>query len=50
VNQQEILGIRLLSLHNLRFLIDLVRDARLAIERGAFESWRQDALAQLGIT
>jgi queuine tRNA-ribosyltransferase len=47
VNQQEILGIRLLSLHNLRFLIDLVRDARGAIERGAFESWRRDALARL---
>jgi queuine tRNA-ribosyltransferase len=47
VNQQEILGIRLLSLHNLRFLIDLVRDARRAIERGAFESWRADALVRL---
>jgi queuine tRNA-ribosyltransferase len=47
VNQQEILGIRLLSLHNLRFLIDLVRDARRAIERGAFESWRRDALSRL---
>src|SRR4051812_6875128 len=47
VNQQEILGIRLLSLHNLRFLIDLVRDARRAIERGAFESWRLDALSRL---
>jgi queuine tRNA-ribosyltransferase len=47
VNQQEILGLRLLSLHNLRFLIDLVRAARQAIERGAFESWRADALARL---
>jgi queuine tRNA-ribosyltransferase len=47
VNQQEILGIRLLSLHNLRFLIDLVRDARRAIERGAFESWRRDAHTRL---
>jgi queuine tRNA-ribosyltransferase len=47
VNQQEILGIRLLSLHNLRFLTDLVRDARQAIERGAFESWRRDALTRL---
>jgi queuine tRNA-ribosyltransferase len=47
VNQQEILGIRLLSLHNLRFLTDLVRDARRAIERGAFESWRRDALTLL---
>jgi queuine tRNA-ribosyltransferase len=47
VNQQEILGIRLLSLHNLRFVIDLVREARQAIERGAFESWRDDALSRL---
>ncbi|MDX6484858.1 MAG: queuine tRNA-ribosyltransferase, partial [Gaiellaceae bacterium] len=47
VNQQEILGLRLLSLHNLRFLIDLVTAARQAIERGAFESWRGEALARL---
>ena len=47
VNQQEILGLRLLSLHNLRFLIDLVAAARHAIERGAFESWRSDALDRL---
>jgi queuine tRNA-ribosyltransferase len=47
VNQQEILGIRLLSLHNLRFLLDLVRDARQSIERGAFGSWREDALSRL---
>ena len=47
VNQEEILGLRLLSLHNLRFLIDLVREARQAIERKAFESWRNDALSRL---
>jgi queuine tRNA-ribosyltransferase len=47
VNQQEILGLRLLSLHNLRFVIDLVAAARLAIERGGFESWRKDALTRL---
>ena len=47
VTQEEILGIRLLSLHNLRFLIDLVCGARQAIERGAFESWRDDALLRL---
>jgi queuine tRNA-ribosyltransferase len=47
VNQQEILGIRLISLHNLRFLHDLVGGARRAIERGAFESWRDDALSRL---
>jgi queuine tRNA-ribosyltransferase len=44
VNQQEILGLRLLSLHNLRFLLDLVAGARQAIERGEFGSWRGEAL------
>jgi queuine tRNA-ribosyltransferase len=44
VNQQEILGLRLLSLHNLRFLLDLVAAARRAIERGEFTSWRDEAL------
>jgi len=47
VNQQEILGLRLLSLHNLRFLIDLVATARRAVERGAFESWRADARTRM---
>ena len=47
VNQEEILGLRLLSLHNLRFLLDLVAAARQAVERGAFESWRADARTRL---
>ena len=47
VNQQEMLGLRLLSLHNLRFLIDLVTAAREAIERGTFPSWRAEALERL---
>ncbi|MHB8649323.1 MAG: tRNA guanosine(34) transglycosylase Tgt [Gaiellaceae bacterium] len=47
VNQEEILGLRLLSIHNLRFLIDLVAAARQAIERGGFDGWRADALARL---
>ena len=34
VNQQELLGLRLLSLHNLRFLLDLTAGARSAIEAG----------------
>ena len=33
-----LLGLRLLSLHNLRFLIELTRGARDAIERGSFAS------------
>jgi queuine tRNA-ribosyltransferase len=44
VNQQEILGLRLLSLHNLRFLLDLVAAARQAIERGEFLIWKDEAL------
>jgi queuine tRNA-ribosyltransferase len=44
VNQQEILGLRLLSLHNLRFLLDLVAAARQAIERSEFLSWKDEAL------
>jgi queuine tRNA-ribosyltransferase len=44
VNQQEILGLRLLSLHNLRFLLDLVAAARQAIERGEFLTWKAEAL------
>jgi queuine tRNA-ribosyltransferase len=44
VNQHEILGLRLLSLHNLRFLLDLVAGARQAIERGEFTSWRNGVL------
>jgi queuine tRNA-ribosyltransferase len=47
VNQQEILGLRLLSLHNLRFLVDLVGAAREAIERGEFTTWRTEALERL---
>jgi len=47
VNQEEILGLRMLSLHNLRFLIDLVAAARQAIERGELSAWRDDALARL---
>jgi len=47
VNQEEILGLRLLSLHNLRFVLDLVAAARGAIERGAFSTWSAAALARL---
>jgi queuine tRNA-ribosyltransferase len=47
VNQQELLGHRLLSLHNLRFLIDLTAGARAAIERGELASFRADALDRL---
>jgi queuine tRNA-ribosyltransferase len=47
VNQQELLGLRLLSLHNLRFLLDLTAGARAAIERGELAAYRADALDRL---
>ncbi len=47
LNQQEILGLRLLSLHNLRFLLDLVAGAREAIERGELRSYKAEALERL---
>jgi queuine tRNA-ribosyltransferase len=49
VNQQELLGLRLLSLHNLRFLLDITAGARAAIERGGFSSFKADALARLAV-
>jgi queuine tRNA-ribosyltransferase len=48
INQHELLGLRLLSLHNLRFLLDLTAGARAAIERGGFTTYKRDALARLG--
>jgi len=47
VNQNELLGLRLLSLHNLGFLLDLTRGAREAIVEGTFEQYKRDALARL---
>ena len=47
VNQDELLGLRLLSLHNLRFVLELTAGARSAIERGAFAAFKTEALARL---
>ena len=47
VNQQELLGLRLLSLHNLRFLIRLTEAARAAIEGGQLASLKTETLARL---
>jgi queuine tRNA-ribosyltransferase len=41
VKAEEILGLRLISLHNLHHYLDLMRRARVAIEAGTFESFRQ---------
>jgi queuine tRNA-ribosyltransferase len=50
VNQDEILGLRLLTLHNLRFVLDLTSGARDAIERGELASYTAEALARLAAT
>jgi queuine tRNA-ribosyltransferase len=47
LNQQELLGHRLLTLHNLRFVLDLVAGARSAIERGELRSYKEAALGRL---
>ena len=49
LNQQELLGLRLLSLHNLRFVLRLTAGARAAIERGEFPAYRAEALGQLAL-
>jgi queuine tRNA-ribosyltransferase len=42
----EILGLRLLSLHNVHFLLSLARQARQAIMSGDLESWARDWLSR----
>jgi queuine tRNA-ribosyltransferase len=46
----EILGLRLLSLHNVHFLLSLTRGARQSIQRGEFEPWSRDWLARYRTT
>jgi queuine tRNA-ribosyltransferase len=47
VNQQELLGLLLLSEHNVQFLLDLTADARAAIERGELGTLKAGALMRL---
>jgi queuine tRNA-ribosyltransferase len=49
VNQNELLGLRLLSLHNLRFLLELTANARAAIERGELRAYKAEALERLAV-
>jgi queuine tRNA-ribosyltransferase len=41
---EEMLGLRLVSIHNIRFLIRLGEQARAAILAGTFDRWRRDWL------
>jgi len=47
INQQELLGLILLSEHNVSFLLDLTAGARASIERGEFGSYKAAALERL---
>lgn len=47
LKSREILGLRLVSLHNLHFYMSLMTEIRDAIARGCFGQFRQDALARL---
>ena len=47
VNQNELLGLRLLSLHNLRFLLELTAGARHAIHDGRFAAYKLEALERV---
>ncbi len=47
VNQQELLGLLLLSQHNVRFLIELTAGARSAIASGAFAAYKAAVLEAL---
>ena len=45
IKAEEILGLRLLSLHNLHFYLDLMTRTRAAIEAGTFAQFRADFVA-----
>ena len=47
VNQQELLGLRLLTLHNLRFVLDVTAGARAALVDGELASFKARALERL---
>ena len=47
VNQQELLGLRLLSVHNLRFVLDLTAAARTAVVAGRLAHFKREALERL---
>jgi queuine tRNA-ribosyltransferase len=46
----EMLGLRLLSLHNVHFLLSLMRSARQAIQTGTLEEWAREWLLRFRAT
>jgi queuine tRNA-ribosyltransferase len=41
IKAEEILGLRLITLHNLHFYLELMRQARVKIDRGSFDEFRR---------
>lgn len=48
IKAEEILGLRLVSIHNLHFYVGLARRARAAILDGSFEKFRREVVTRLG--
>jgi queuine tRNA-ribosyltransferase len=46
IQTQEVLGLRLISLHNLHFYLSLASRARLAIEQGCFADFRAEVVSR----
>ena len=46
INTQEVLGLRLISLHNLHFYASLASRARLAIDQGSFAEFRAEVISR----
>src|SRR5216110_2862819 len=46
IKAEEILGLRLITLHNLHFYLNLMRQARAAITGGDFEAFRNDFVSR----
>jgi queuine tRNA-ribosyltransferase len=42
IKAEEILGLRLITLHNLHFYLDLMRQARATIDNGTFDEFRRE--------
>ena len=49
VKAEEILGLRLITLHNLHFYFDLMRRARAAIEDGTFDKFRTQFVSHYSV-
>ena len=45
IKAEEILGLRLITLHNLQFYLDLMKQARAEIEAGTFDEFRKNLIS-----